>query len=488
MKSLTDILYGISIIEVHGRRDISVNEIYFDSRKVTKNSLFVAVRGTQSDGHDFIETAIEKGAVVIIAEKFPAKFFENIIYIKVKESDRALAQAAHNFYDQPSLELKLIAVTGTNGKTTIVTLLFQLFRLLGHKCGLLSTIENKIEEKILPATHTTPDPVQINKLLAQMVKDGCTHAFMEASSHAIDQNRIGGLQFAGAVFTNLTREHIDYHKTVENYLTAKKKLFDELSAEAFALVNADDKNGKVMVQNTKATVQTYSIQSPADFTARILENTFDGLVLKIDGQEIMTQLVGQFNASNLLAIYATAVLLKEDKIKALTKLSLLRSAEGRFDTIISPNEKIAGIVDYAHTPDALEKVLGTLKSIRSGNETLITVVGCGGDRDAGKRPQMAHIAYEMSDKLVLTSDNPRSEDPNAIIDEMKKGLLGYKTAKVLSIADRREAIKTAVSLARAHDIILVAGKGHEKYQEIKGVKYPFDDKEILLETFKMMNK
>lgn len=488
MKSLTDILYGISIIEVRGRTDISVPEIYFDSRKITGNSLFVAVRGVQYDGHDFIEGAIEKGASVIVAEAFPDKLHDNIIYIKVKDSQRALAQAAHNFYEQPSQKLKLIAVTGTNGKTTIVTLLYQLFRMLGHKCGLLSTIENKIEEKILPATHTTPDPLQLNKLLHQMVKAGCTYAFMEASSHAIDQNRVTGLQFTGAIFTNLTRDHIDYHKTIDKYLAAKKRLFDELPAEAFALVNADDKNGKVMVQNTKALVKTYSMQSPADFTARVLENSFDGLVLKIDGQEIIAQIVGMFNASNLLAIYGTAILLKEDKIKVLTDLSLLRPAEGRFDTIISANEKIAGIVDYAHTPDALEKVLGTLKSIRSGNETLITVVGCGGDRDPGKRPQMAHIAYEMSDKVVLTSDNPRSEDPDAIIDEMKKGLPGHKTAKVLSITDRREAIKTAVSLAHAHDIILVAGKGHEKYQEIKGVRYPFDDKEILSETFKMMDK
>lgn len=488
MKSLTDILYGINLIEVHGRTNISIREIYSDSRKVIRESLFVAVRGTQSDGHDFIETAIEKGASVIIAEILPGKLLDTIVYIKVKESSRALAQAAHNFYDQPSQKLKLIAVTGTNGKTTIVTLLYQLFRSLGYKCGLLSTIENKIEEKILPATHTTPDPLQLNKLLDQMVKAGCTHAFMEASSHALDQNRIAALQFTGALFTNLTRDHIDYHKTVNRYLAAKKKLFDELPAEAFALVNADDKNGKVMVQNTKAQVKTYSIQSPADFTARVLENSFDGLVLTIGGQEIITQVVGMFNASNLLAIYGTAILLKEDNTRVLTNLSLLRPAQGRFETIISSNEKIAGIVDYAHTPDALEKVLGTLKSIRSGNETLITVVGCGGDRDRGKRPQMAHIAYEMSDKLVLTSDNPRSEDPDAIIDEMKKGLLGYKTGKVLSITDRREAIKAAVSLARAHDIILVAGKGHEKYQEIKGVKYPFDDKEILLETFKMMDK
>lgn len=488
MKKLSDILYKVNLLEVEGSTTIHVLDITFDSREVKEGTLFIATKGTAIDGHKFIDSAIEKGAVGIICEKIPSHTQEGITYVKVQDSSLALAVIADNYFDSPSSKIKVIAVTGTNGKTTVATLLYRLFQSLGYPCGLLSTVENKINEVTIQATHTTPDAIQINRLLRDMLFAGCHYCFMEASSHAIQQNRIAGLNFTGAVFTNISRDHLDYHKTFENYIAAKKKLFDNLSSSAFALINVDDKNGLVMLQNTKAKKQSYSLQTVADFTAKILENSFSGLLLNIDNAEVFSHLVGDFNAYNLLAIYGTARLLGEEKVKVLTAISQLQPAEGRFDYVISNKYKIVGIVDYAHTPDALEKVLSTIRSIRNNNERLITIVGCGGDRDTGKRPMMGNVAVELSDKVILTSDNPRSEDPNEILNQMKKGIPISNIPKVLTITDRNEAIKTAVTFAQSGDIILLAGKGHEKYQEIKGVKYPFDDKQVLSETFKSMRK
>ena len=458
MKTLSDILYKVSLIEVHGSMEVEVSAVAFDSRSVTKGTLFVAVKGTGADGHQFIGNAEEKGAVAIVCENFPSE------------------------------KLKVVAVTGTNGKTTVATLLCNLFAGLNYKCGLISTVENRINGKVIPATHTTPDAVQISSLMNDMVKAGCTHCFMEASSHALDQNRMAGLKLTGAVFTNLSHDHLDYHKTFQDYIAAKKKLFDFLPADAFALVNVDDKRGAVMLQNTRANKFTYSLQGLADFRARIRETSFNGMILQIEGEEVYTPLVGAFNAYNLLAIYATSKLLGEEKIPVLTVLSKLKPAEGRFDYVVSEKNRIMGIVDYAHTPDALEKVLTAIKEIRTGNEKLITVVGCGGDRDTTKRPLMAKVASELSDQVILTSDNPRSEDPNVILDQMKQGIVPVKLNRMLTIPDRKEAIKTAVSMSGKGDIILLAGKGHEKYQEIKGVKYPFDDKQVLSESFNLMEK
>jgi len=488
MKRLSDILYRVPLLEVVGTTSLELDAITFDSRKVKPGHLFVAVRGTQADGHAFIPKALELGAVAVVCEQLPETLQEGVTYVRVADSSVALGWMADNFYDSPSSQLRIVAVTGTNGKTTIATLLYHLFRGFGEPCGLLSTIENKINEAVLPATHTTPDAVTLQSLLAAMVAAGCRYCFMEASSHAIHQHRLVGVRLAGAVFTNLTRDHLDYHETFDAYLAAKKKLFDELPEGAFALSNADDKRGLVMLQNTKATKYLYSLRTIADFHARILENSFEGLLLQLDGAEVNTRLAGDFNAYNLLAIYAVACLLGMDKMETLVGISKLSPAEGRFDYVISEKERITGIVDYAHTPDALEKVLHTLRSIRTGNETLFTVVGCGGDRDKGKRPLMARVAYEGSDLLLLTSDNPRSEDPEVILDDMKAGIPGYRASRVFAISDRREAIRLAVSMAKKGDIILLAGKGHEKYQEIKGVKNPFDDKAILAETFKTMNK
>jgi len=448
----------------------------------------VATRGTTSDGHAFISAVEEKGVSAIIGENFPGKKREGITYIKVADSSIALAIAAENFFNNPSSKLKVIAVTGTNGKTTVATLLSNLFSGLNYKCGLISTVENRINGKTIPATHTTPDAVQLSSLMNEMVKAGCAFCFMEASSHAIHQNRVSGIKFSGAIFTNLSHDHLDYHKTFQDYIEAKKKLFDQLPAEAFALVNVDDKHGMVMLQNTKAQQYVYALQSPSDFRARILEITFNGMVLQIDGEEVYTPLVGSFNAYNLLAIYATALILGEQKIPVLTIISKLKPAEGRFDYVLSNKNKIMGIVDYAHTPDALEKMLTTLKEIRTGNEKLITVVGCGGDRDVAKRPVMAKVASELSDQIILTSDNPRSEEPVSILQQMQKGIVPTKLSRTLTIEDRREAIRTAVSMSNKGDIILLAGKGHEKYQEIKGVKYPFDDKQVLTESFQQMEK
>ncbi|MEO6166079.1 MAG: UDP-N-acetylmuramoyl-L-alanyl-D-glutamate--2,6-diaminopimelate ligase [Chitinophagales bacterium] len=488
MKRLSDILYKVNLLELSGTTDNEVTSICFDSRKVVQGSLFIAVRGTMADGHEFINTAIEKGAVAIVFENLTELKKSNITYIKVGDSSLALAIVAENFYNNPSEKIKVIAVTGTNGKTTVATLLYNLFTGLGYKCGLLSTIENRIADKVVPASHTTGDAVQICDLLHRMWKSDCIYCFMEASSHAIHQQRIGGLRFAGAVFTNLSHDHLDYHKTFKDYISAKKKLFDHLPAEAFALVNTDDKRGMVMLQNTRARKYTYSISGMGDFRARIVETSFVGMLLMLDNEELYTLLVGNFNAYNLLAVYGTAILLGEQKIPVLTMLSKLKPAEGRFDYVVSGVNKIMGIVDYAHTPDALEKVLLTIKKIRTGNEQLITVVGCGGDRDAAKRPVMARVASELSDRVILTSDNPRSEDPLAILEQMKEGIVPLKTAKVLTIPDRKEAIRTAVSLSGKGDIILLAGKGHEKYQEVKGVKHPFDDKVVLTDSFKQMEK
>ncbi|MFD2873668.1 UDP-N-acetylmuramoyl-L-alanyl-D-glutamate--2,6-diaminopimelate ligase [Mucilaginibacter ximonensis] len=485
MRSLSDIITGLPFTELQGSADVEISSIVFDSRKVVPGCLFVAVRGTQVDGHDYIEKAIEMGAVAVICEELPGHTAAEVDFLMVKDSAAALGIVSANFYDNPSKKLKLVGVTGTNGKTTIATLLYQLFRDLGYKCGLLSTVENQINGKVIPSTHTTPDQVELNRLLDDMVAQGCDYCFMEVSSHAVAQHRIEGLSFTGAIFSNLTHDHLDYHKTFENYLKAKKAFFDGLPKTAFALTNADDKNGSVMLQNTKAHKKTYGLKNMADFKGKVLENQFSGLLLLIDNEEVWFKMVGSFNAYNLLAVYAAAMLLDQDHAKVLTSLSKLSGAEGRFDYVISPN-KVIGIVDYAHTPDAVQNVLSTIHNIRKGNEQVITVIGCGGDRDKTKRPVMAKVACEWSDKVILTSDNPRSEDPMQIIRDMEEGVSVKSKFNVASIVDRHEAIKTACELARPGDIILLAGKGHEKYQEIKGVKNHFDDKEELLNNFKLM--
>jgi UDP-N-acetylmuramoyl-L-alanyl-D-glutamate--2,6-diaminopimelate ligase len=486
MRLLKDILYKAGAVELHGSTNTAIMSLTADSRKVEKNGLFVAVKGTLSDGHSFIQTAVEKGAIAIVCEQLPQITEEKICYVVVKDSAFALGVMAGNFYENPSEKLKLIGVTGTNGKTTITTLLFELFTRLGHNCGLISTVKNQINKDVIPSTHTTPDAVQLHKLLAQMVKSNCTYAFMEVSSHAVDQQRIAGVAFKGGVFSNITHDHLDYHITFENYLHAKQQFFNQLGSESFCIINRDDANGPVMASGTKSEVKTYGLSPNADYSCKILEKQLSGMLLRINENEVWTHLIGNFNAYNLLAVYATAVELGKDKLSVLTTLSDLRSVEGRFQYLQSPN-KVTGIVDYAHTPDALKNVLNTIKEIRTGNEQVITVVGCGGDRDAAKRPEMARIAAELSDKVILTSDNPRSEDPNEIIAQMKKGIDASLSRKSLVIVDRREAIKTAFALAQNGDIILIAGKGHEKYQEIKGVKNPFDDLEELKETFKNLD-
>jgi len=483
MKLLKDILYKTGLEEIRGTTNIAVSAVVFDSRSARKDCLFVATRGTSVDGHLFINKAIEGGANAIVCEEFPDEQFENITYVKVKDASYALGIMASNFYDEPSTKLKLVGVTGTNGKTTTVTLLYNLFKSLGYTVGLISTVRNKIHNEIIPATHTTPDAVALNELLSKMHEKGCQYVFMEVSSHAVAQHRIAGVTFAGAVFTNITHDHLDYHKTFDEYIKAKKGFFDKLNDEAFALTNKDDRNGLVMLQNTSAKKHSYALKSIADFKCRIIENHLHGLLLNIDGQEVWVKLIGNFNAYNVLAVYATAVLLKQDKTNVLTALSTLNAVEGRFQQLKSTTG-ITGIVDYAHTPDALKNVLETIKSLRTGNEQVITLVGCGGDRDAAKRPIMAQIACELSTKVILTSDNPRSEDPESILDQMQKGIDPVEMKKTLRISDRKEAIRTACLLAKPGDIILIAGKGHENYQEIKGVKHPFDDFEILKETTK----
>lgn len=455
---------------------IDIQNICFDSRQVKQGDLFIATRGTVVDGHEFIGTAIAQGATAVVCETLPTEMPENVSFIQVKNSSEALGIIASNFYQRPSENLTLVGVTGTNGKTTIATLLYQLMRKLGFKAGLLSTVCNYVDERPVEATHTTPDPLELNALLAEMVNAGCEYAFMECSSHAIDQRRIAGLRFRGGIFTNLTRDHMDYHKTVENYLKAKKRFFDNLPADAFALTNIDDKNGLVMLQNTKADKQTYSVRSLADFKTRILEEGFEGMLLEMNGHEIMMPFVGRFNASNLSAVFGAAVLLGFSEMEVLTQLSTLHAVSGRFETLRSP-KGFTAIVDYAHTPDALDNVIGTINEIREGQGNLITVVGCGGNRDKGKRPMMAKSAVTQSDRVILTSDNPRNENPQDILNDMLEGVDIVNKRKVLVIADRREAIKTACMLAQPNDVILVAGKGHEDYQIINGVKHHFDDKE-----------
>ncbi len=484
-KILRDILYKVALTEVIGSTGIFISSVQFDSRKIKEDCLFVAVKGLTVDGHNFIEQTIKSGATAVICEELPEKKHRGVTYLKVKDSCEALAIIASNFYDQPSAKLKLVGITGTNGKTTTATLLYALFIKLGYKVGLLSTVKNQINDRVIPAAHTTPDALELNKLLSEMVAQGCTHCFMEVSSHAVVQQRIVGLTFAGGVFTNITHDHLDFHKTFDEYIKAKKKFFDDLPSTAFALVNKDDSHGMVMLQNTKAVKKTFGLKNAADYKCKIIENTFSGLDLTIDGREIWIKLIGAFNAYNALGIYAVAVLLGENKEETLKALSSLDAVEGRFQYTKAPNGTI-GVVDYAHTPDALANVLSTLHDVRASKEKIITVVGCGGDRDKAKRPIMASIACEKSDKVILTSDNPRSEEPAEIIHQMEKGLTLMNKKKSLSIADRREAIKTACQLAQRGDIILLAGKGHEKYQEIKGVKYPFDDMEILTETLNLL--
>lgn len=475
------LLTGVAIQQQLGA-DVDVRNIQFDSRLVKSGDLFVATRGTATDGHDYINKAIEQGAVAVICETMPEDKPESVVFVQVASSNEALGLLAANFYGNPSHNLTLVGVTGTNGKTTIATLLYQLFRKLGYKVGLLSTVCNYVDGRAIEATHTTPDALHLNALLAEMVAAGCEYAFMEVSSHAVDQRRIAGLKFAGGIFTNITRDHIDYHKTFDNYLAAKKRFFDELPKEAFALTNIDDKNGMVMLQNCKATKQTYSVRSMANFKTRILENSFEGMLLDMNGHEVSLPFIGKFNAYNLTAVFGAGVLLGYTEQEILCHLSTLDAVSGRFETITSPTGFTA-IVDYAHTPDALNNVLATINDIREGAGTLITVVGCGGNRDKGKRPMMAKEAVNGSDRVILTSDNPRFEDPQAILNDMLAGLDVIEKRKVLVISDRREAIKTACTLAQSGDVVLVAGKGHENYQIINGVKLHFDDHEEIKATF-----
>lgn len=484
MRELKDILYKVNITSASGDMGISIRGIAFDSRSVKKGFLFVAVKGTQSDGHTFIKTAIQNGAIAIVSEKLPESLSNDITYVTVKQSAKALGVIVANFYENPSAKLKLVGVTGTNGKTTVVTLLHKLFTSLGHHSGLLSTVENRIKDEVLVATHTTPDPIQINELLVKMLTAGCTHCFMEVSSHAVDQGRVEGLHFTGGVFTNITHDHLDYHHTFESYIRAKKGFFDELPSDAFALVNIDDKRGMVMLQNTKASKRTYALKKMADYKAKVITNSLEGLELEIENRTVWFKLIGDFNAYNLLSVYATALLLGEDAESVLMRLSALTGAAGRFE-LIMPGSKFTAIVDYSHTPDALKNVLETITQFRTGQEQVIAIVGCGGDRDKMKRPLMAAIACKYSNKAIFTSDNPRSEDPMEIIRDMQKGVGVTDAKKTLVIVDREEAIKTACMMAKEKDIILVAGKGHETYQEIKGVKYPFDDKEVLERMLKM---
>lgn len=473
---LSEIIKGINILQPV-TIDPEVTSICFDSRKAEAGSCFVAQEGTKVNGHNFIDATIESGAVAIVCQRMPNKIKDGVAYVLVENSDYALGIMANNFYGHPSSQLKLVGITGTNGKTTTVTLLHRMFREHGYHTGLISTIVNKIDETEIPATHTTPDALALNSLLRQMVDAGCQYAFMEVSSHSIVQNRIAGLTFAGGIFSNITHDHLDFHKTMANYIAAKKMFFDNLPAKAFALTNIDDRNGMVMVQNCKANIQTYSLVKMADFRCKIIEDTFQGLQLEINGQEVWTRLVGRFNAYNLTAIYAAAVLCGIDSAESLRLLSTLGAAEGRFQYV--SGKGITAIVDYAHTPDALENVISTINDIRQPSQMLYTVAGCGGDRDTSKRPEMAKIACNMSDRLILTSDNPRTEDPEKILDDMEAGLTDEQKCQVVRITDRRQAIRTAVLMARSGDIILVAGKGHEKYQDINGVKHHFDDVEEL---------
>ena len=480
---LSELLKYIKPIAIIGNAEVDITGVNIDSRKIEKGHLFVAIKGTQTDGHRFIPKALELGAVAVLCEDLPEEPNSAVTYIQVASTEAAVGPVATVFYGEPSQHLKLVGVTGTNGKTTIATLLYNMFRKFGHKCGLLSTVCNYIEGEAIPADHTTPDPIELNKLLHQMVEAGCEYAFMECSSHAIAQQRIGGLKFAGGLFTNLTRDHLDYHKTFENYRDAKKAFFDGLSKEAFAITNADDKNGSVMVQNCKAQVKTYSVQRMADFRARIIECHFEGMYLEINGQEVGVQFIGKFNVSNLLAVYGAAVMLGKKPEDILVVLSTLKSVAGRLEPIRS-EEGVTAVVDYAHTPDALENVLNAIHEVMEGKQgKIITVCGAGGNRDKGKRPLMAQEAVKQSDRVIITSDNPRFEEPQDIINDMLAGLDQKQMKKVVSIVDRKEAIRTACMMAEKGDVILIAGKGHEDYQEIKGVKHHFDDREVVREIF-----
>ncbi len=488
MAIIKDITTLMPVKQIIGNALAEVNALCIDSRNATAGCAFIALKGTGVDGHAFIEKAIAQGASVIVCENLPPVLHEKLTYIHVPDSAMAAGMMASAFYGYPSQKMKMIGVTGTNGKTTVATLLYQLFKKLGYKTGLISTVQNHIDEEVVAATHTTPDAISIQSLLAQMADAGCTHVFMEVSSHAVHQQRIAGIEFAGGIFTNISHDHLDYHKTFDEYIRVKKGFFDGLPKNAFALTNIDDKRGMVMLQNTVASKNSYSLRTPATIKGKVLENNLTGLVMMVDNQEAHFRMIGTFNAYNLLAVYGAAMLLGEEKMQVLAVLSNLQGAPGRFETIVSPQEKMLAIVDYAHTPDALINVLATINQLRTKGQQLITVVGCGGDRDTSKRPIMAEVATEHSDKAILTSDNPRSEDPETILDEMEAGLKPTQKRKILRIADRKEAIKTACALSHSEDIILVAGKGHETYQEIKGVKYHFDDREVLRETFELLGK
>lgn len=488
MVLLQDVLYKAAIRTVAGSTSVEIKDVQIDSRKVKPGAVFVAVKGAAADGHQFIEKAIENGATAVVCEVMPASLNSQVVYVQVENSAAAAAYLSHNFFGRPSERLKLVGVTGTNGKTTIATLLYKLFTRLGYTCGLISTVENVIGTDVIHATHTTPDAVNLNRLLKQMADSGCSHVFMETSSHALHQHRVTGLQYTGALFSNITHDHLDYHQTFDEYIRVKKSFFDGLSSTAFAISNADDKRGMVMLQNTQAKKYFYSLKTLADFKGKILDNSLNGLLMTVNEVEVHFRLIGEFNAYNLLAVYGAAICLGGEKQEVLTALSELSGAEGRFDYIISPKEKVMAIVDYAHTPDALLNVLAAIKKLKKGFEQVITVVGCGGDRDRIKRPLMAEVACEHSDRVIFTSDNPRTEDPAQIIQDMETGLAPSYKRKYISIVDRKEAIKTAISLANAEDILLIAGKGHEKYQEIKGVKNHFDDKEVVKEIFEQLDK
>ena len=480
---LKELLKDIPVIAIVGSEDVEITDVNIDSRRIKDGHLFIAMKGTQVDGHKFVPKAIELGAKAVMCEDMPEEKAEGVTYVQVESTEDVVGKVATTFHGNPSTKLKLVGVTGTNGKTTIATLLYNMFTKMGHKCGLLSTVCNYIIDEAIPADHTTPDPIELNRLLDRMVQAGCEYAFMECSSHAIAQKRIGGLTFAGGIFTNLTRDHLDYHKTFENYRNAKKAFFDSLPKTAFAITNADDKNGMVMVQNTKATVKTYSIRTVADFKARIIECHFEGMYLEMDGHEVGVQFIGKFNVSNLLAVYAAAVMLGKSPEDVLVVMSTLHSVSGRLEPIHSP-EGYTAVVDYAHTPDALENVLNAIHEVLDGKGHVITVCGAGGNRDKGKRPLMAQEAVKQSDKVIITSDNPRFEEPQDIINDMLAGLNAQQMKKVISIVDRREAIRTACMMAQKGDVILIAGKGHENYLEIKGVKHHFDDHEVVKDWFK----
>jgi UDP-N-acetylmuramoyl-L-alanyl-D-glutamate--2,6-diaminopimelate ligase len=485
MKRLSDILSNIQTLQIEGNVDISLNSISFDSRKVEKGCLFIAIKGTQADGHDFITLAIEKGASVVVCEIIPKVASKDVVFIKVEDSSKALGEIASAFYDFPSRSIKLVGITGTNGKTTTVTLLYRLINMLGGKAGLISTVANFIGDEVVPATHTTPDAIELNRLLRQMVDCGCTHCFMEVSSHAIVQKRISGVDFTGGAFSNITHDHLDYHNTFSEYIKAKKQFFDTLTPKAFALINVDDRNGRVMVQNTSAKVYTYSLRGMADYRCKVIEHQIDGMLLSIDNTELWCRLIGGFNAYNVLAVYSIARILGFEKHSILTAISGMGPVNGRFEQIVS-DSGIVAVVDYAHTPDALDNVISTIAKIQKEGSKLITLVGAGGNRDKTKRPLMAQVVVQGSDMVILTSDNPRNEDPSDIINDMKKGVDASQVGKVLSIVDRREAIRTACLLASPGDIILIAGKGHETYQEVQGVKHHFDDKEVVVEIFKTL--